>query len=322
MNWHIFAFVLALVISSVTTPWVRKLAIRLNVIVQPGGRRVHSAPMPLWGGIAIYAAFAIPCLIVFAFAGQKLNLGTAMVGILVAGAVVVIVGLLDDMKEFSAIIQVAGIIGAAFILTEFGVKIEFVTNPFGHPPIWAATGILSTIVTIMWIFAVTKTVDFMDGLDGLAAGIGAIAAGVLAIMGYYSTQPHVALIAAALCGACIGFLRFNFNPAKIFMGTGGSQFIGFTLAALSIIGLFKVAAAMAIALPILIFGVPIFDGIFVVVKRIINRRPIHAADRSHLHHRLLERGLTHKQAVIVIYAICIATAGTALIIVLFINHKP
>jgi len=314
MNWHIFAFIIALLISLYTTPAVRRVALRLRVLAHPGGRRIHAKPMPLWGGIAIYAAFAVPCLIAAAFASTELNLGTSMVGILIAGAFILTLGLLDDVKELSAATQIGGIIFAGVLLMTFRVKIDGLTNPFQESAWIPLTGIVSWLVTLAWIFCVTKTIDFMDGLDGLAAGIGAIAAGVIAIMAYYDAQPHVALMAAALSGACVGFLRFNFNPAKIFMGTGGSQFIGLTLAALSIIGLFKVAAAMAIALPILVFGVPIFDGVFVVIKRIINRRPVHVADRSHLHHRLLERGLTHKQAVIAIYGICILLACTAIII--------
>jgi UDP-GlcNAc:undecaprenyl-phosphate GlcNAc-1-phosphate transferase len=171
---------------------------------------------------------------------------------------------------------------------------------------------LSWIITLLWMFMVTKTIDFMDGLDGLAAGIGAIAAGVLGIMAYYSKQYHVALMAATLSGACAGFLRFNFNPAKIFMGTGGSQLIGFCLGAISVIGAFKVAAAMAIALPVLVLGVPIIDGLYVMFHRLYTRKPIHVADKSHLHHRLMARGLTHKQAVFVIYGICILLGATAI----------
>jgi UDP-GlcNAc:undecaprenyl-phosphate GlcNAc-1-phosphate transferase len=314
MNWHIFAFIAALLISLYTTPLVRKLALRLNILVHPGGRRVHTQPTPLWGGIAIYVAFAIPCLIGIILAPTELNLGTPTIGILVAGAFILTIGLLDDVKELSAATQMSGILFAGILLMAFRIKIDGLTHPFKEAAWIPLSGFVSWIITLAWIFCLTKTVDFMDGLDGLAAGIGAIAAGVIAIMAYYDAQPHVALMAASLSGACVGFLRFNFNPAKIFMGTGGSQFIGLTLAALSIIGLFKVATAMAIALPILVFGVPIFDGVFVVIKRLINRRPVHVADQTHLHHRLLKRGLTHRQAVIAIYGICILLACTAIIL--------
>jgi len=312
MNWHVFAFLIALAISYLATPWVRGLALRLNVLVPPGGRRVHTQPMPLWGGVAIYGAFTLTSLLVMRFGAPQSSLQIPIVGVIVSGALILTVGLIDDMRDIGAGMQAAAIICGGIILMTFGVRIQFLSNPFGDPPILALGKFVSWLVTLLWIFGVTKTVDLMDGLDGLAAGIGAIAAGILAIMAYYSAQPHVVLMAAALSGACIGFLRFNFNPAKIFMGTGGSQFVGFALAAISIIGAFKVAAAMAIALPILVFGVPIFDGFFVVLKRILNRRPVHVADRSHLHHRLLAKGLTHKQVVLVIYVICLAFGGTAL----------
>lgn len=311
MNWYIAGFLMALAISYLATPWVRKLALRLNIMAHPGGRRVHSQPMPLWGGIAIYAAFVVTCLIIARFAGHSAGNTTLMIGVVVSSAFIVIIGLVDDMKELSAGTQSLAIICAAIILMTFGIRIQFLSNPFGHSPIIHLPIIVSWILTLVWVFALTKMVDFMDGLDGLAAGIGAIAAGVLAIMAYYAGQIPVALMAATLSGACIGFLRFNFNPAKIFMGTGGSQFIGFTLATISIIGAFKVAAAMAIALPILVFGVPIFDGIFVIIKRFRDRRPLYVADRSHLHHRLLDRGLSHKQTVLVIYTICLFLGGTA-----------
>lgn len=317
MNWCIIAFLLALAVSYIATPWVRRLALRLNILVHPGGRRVHTRPMPLWGGIAIYGAFALTCLLISKVADSHLTLDPAVIGLLVSGALILTIGMLDDMKEMSAALQVIAIIGAALVLMTFGVRIKFLTNPFGsHETLQLVTGI-SWFLTLMWIFSLTKTVDFMDGLDGLAAGIGAIAAGILAIMAYYDQPRHpdqarVALMGAALSGACIGFLRFNFNPAKIFMGTGGSQFVGFALAAISITGAFKAAAAIAITLPILVFGVPILDGAFVIMKRFLDRRPVHIADRTHLHHRLLDRGLTHKQVVLLIYFLCLALGGTFL----------
>ncbi len=312
MNWPVFAFILALAISFMATPWVRRLAIRLNVMAQPGGRRVHTQPMPLWGGIAIFGAFTLTCLLIMKLGGAYSGFRFPILGVVVSGALILTIGLLDDMREFGAWIQAILILCATVVLITFGVRIQFLSNPFGQTAMIALGGFTSWLVTLLWVFAVTKTVDFMDGLDGLAAGIGAIAAGILAIMAHYAVQPHVALMAAALSGACVGFLRFNFNPAKIFMGTGGSQFVGFALAALSIIGAFKVAVAMAIALPILVFGVPILDGVFVVLKRFAGRRPIHVGDRTHLHHRLLERGLTQKQAVVVIYIICLILGGAAL----------
>lgn len=313
MNFQVLAFLLALALSFLLTPRVRKLATHLNVIAQPGGRRIHGRPVPLWGGLAIYVGFVVAVVLVSKLGSRwvpDLRLDTRMFGILVAGAIVATIGMIDDLKEMSAALQALAILAAAIILMGFGIKIEFISIPFQGGMVWLSW--LAAPVTVFWVFGLTKTVDLMDGLDGLAAGIGAIAAGCLAFIAYHSAQPAVALMAAALSGACIGFLRFNFNPAKIFMGTTGSQFIGFTLAALSIVGAFKVAVAAAVALPILVFGVPIFDAIFVVWKRWKGRRPLHRPDHSHLHYRLMQRGFSHKQAVLLIYGICLALGITAM----------
>jgi UDP-GlcNAc:undecaprenyl-phosphate GlcNAc-1-phosphate transferase len=323
MNLNVVAFVIAVAIAYLVTPLIRMLAIKRKVMVRPGGRRVHTTLMPLWGGIAIYGAFAIASLLFFAFGNLSAQQHMTVAALLVSGAFVVIMGLLDDMKEFSAAIQAGTIIAAAVILGLFGVRIQFLSDPFHPRHMIPLAKWLSWTLSIMWIFLVTKTIDFMDGLDGLAAGIGAIAAGVLGIMAHYSGQPHVALVAAALSGACVGFLRFNFNPAKIFMGTGGSQFIGFALAAISIIGAFKSAAAMAIALPVLVLGVPIFDGIFVILHRLLNGQPMHVADKTHLHHRLIARGFTHKQAVLFIYLISgfFGMCALALTLLWYTRHR-
>lgn len=312
MNFQVLAFLLALALSFLLTPRVRKLATHLNVLAQPGGRRIHGRPVPLWGGLAIYVGFVVAVVLVSKLGSRwvpDLKLDTRMFGILVAGAIVATIGMIDDLKEMSAALQAGAILAAAVVLMGFGIKIEFISIPFRNDMVWLSW--LAAPVTIFWVFGLTKTVDLMDGLDGLAAGIGAIAAGCLAFIAYHSAQPAVALMAAALSGSCIGFLRFNFNPAKIFMGTTGSQFIGFTLAALSIVGAFKMAVAAAVALPILVFGVPIFDAIFVVWKRWRSRRPLHRADHSHLHYRLMQRGFSHKQAVLLIYGICLALGITA-----------
>jgi len=316
-HWHLLAFVISVVIAYLLTPWVRRLAIALNVMDKPGGRRIHTRPIPRWGGIAVYAAFTLTLILISKIGGRfypDIRLNTEMMGIIIAGALLATIGLIDDAKEMSAALQVLGILTAAVVLMGFGICIQFVTNPFGEELIWLKWAAYP--VTFLWIFALTKSMDLMDGLDGLAAGIGAIASGFLAIMAYYKAQPAVALMAAALSGSCVGFLRFNFNPAKIFMGTVGSQFVGFALAAISIVGLFKVAAAVAIAIPVLVFGVPIFDAVFVVWRRFVERRPIHMADKSHIHHRLLRRGLSHKETVIFIWAMCFILGGTALAIIM------
>lgn len=317
MILYILAFITSMLVAWLVTPIMRKVALRHNIMVHPGGRRVHTRPTPLWGGLAIYLGFAISSilfLLLFLAFNKKLDISG--VGLIVSGAIIVTLGMLDDMRDMSPKAQIAAILLAAVVVISFGVRIQFVTNPFGQPQSLHVPIILSWIITLAWIFGVTKTVDFMDGLDGLASGIGAIAAGALSIMTYYAGQPQVAFMAAALSGACIGFLRFNFNPAKIFMGTGGSQFIGFSLAVISVIASFKMAAAMAITLPILVLGIPIFDGLFVMIRRMVNRQPISVADKTHLHHRLLKLGLSQKQAVILIYAFMLLLCGIALFILL------
>lgn len=317
---QIVAFLLALALSWVLTPWIRRVAIRLNVMVHPGGRRVHVRPMPLWGGAAIYMAFLVASLVTIGLLHWrfKLDMPVPVIGTLVASAIIVVAGMLDDMKEWPAKTQIAVIVVAALVLAAFEVRIVNVTDPFHSNKLIMLSPLWSWALTLVWVFAVTKTVDFMDGLDGLAAGIGAIAAGVLAIMAVYKAHSQapasIPVIAIALCGACIGFLRFNFNPAKIFMGTGGSQFIGFMLAAISILGAFKGAAAMAIALPVLVLGVPLFDGIFVAIRRLLNGQPLHIADKTHLHHRLMDRGFSQKQAVLLVWGISLFLGVTALVI--------
>lgn len=313
MIFHVLAFAMSLFLAWFITPIMRRTAVRHNIMVHPGGRRVHTRPTPLWGGLAIYAGFTIASII---FLLITKHFDMYAVGLIVSGAIIVTIGMLDDLYELSAKAQTIAIILAAVVAISFGIRIQFISNPFGEPRTVYVPTVISWIITLVWIFGVTKTVDFMDGLDGLASGIGAIAAGTLAIMAYYSGQPGVALMAAALSGACIGFLRFNFNPAKIFMGTGGSQFIGFALAVISIIGAFKTAAAMAIALPILVLGVPIFDGIFVICRRIVNRQPVSSADKTHLHHRLLNLGFSQKQAVILIWVLMAFLCATAIFILL------
>lgn len=304
-------FIFALFLAWFITPIMRRIAIKNNILVNPGGRRIHTRPTPQWGGLAIYAGFAISSIV---FLLLTKNFSVSAIGLIVSGAIIVTMGMLDDVHELSPIAQSIYIVIAAIVAISFGIRIQFLTNPFSEMKIVHLPIYISWPLTIIWIFGVTKPVDFMDGLDGLASGIGAIAASTLGIMAYYSGQHNVAIMAIALSGACIGFLRFNFNPAKIFMGTGGSQFIGFALAIISIIGAFKVAAAMAIVIPILVLGIPIFDGLFVMLRRLAKGQSISSADKSHIHHRLLKLGLSQKQAVLVIWALMAVLCAIAIFI--------
>jgi len=235
------------------------------------------------------------------------------------GAAVVVMGALDDLYQFRASIQALFLlaigVGIQFFFDRNGqVQIRSLGIPFGDEQnVWILRA-AAIPITAIYVFVVSKTMDTIDGIDGLAAGIAAIAAVTLSIIAAYGHQPRVAIIAAAIGGACLGFLRHNYNPAKIFMGTGGAQLLGFMLACLSIVGAFKTIATVAILVPVLAFGVPIFDAAFVVVRRIANRQPITQADKRHLHHTLLGLGLSQRQTVLVLYAAAVVLSGVLLMV--------
>ena len=316
MKYAVFmAAVIGVAVAYMLTPLVRNLANRLGVVAHPGGRRVHTRPTPLMGGLAIYAAFVIAVVAIVALKGG-LSFERQTIGILLGGTLVAIVGLLDDKYELPGWFQAGSILAGGVILIIFGVEIQYISIP-----VKIVFGLFSIPVTLLWILMVTKAVDCMDGLDGLAAGISAIAACTLMLMSF-KAGPRFEMsgvMAAALMGAAIGFLRFNYPPAKIFMGTIGAQFLGFTLAGISIVGAFKITALVAVAAPVLVLGVPLLDTSFVVFKRIISGKKIHEADTSHLHHRLVDRGFSHRQTIWFIYALTFGFCAIAYILFSYIT---
>lgn len=325
-------------VSYLLTPFVRRIAIQSGAIDDPkqDDRRVHREPTPRWGGLAIYAGLVVSLLVVMPFAYPTNPYPMYLIGLLLVGAGIVVMGALDDLYQFSASKQ-------ALILLAFAVVIQFFQGPTATVQItgiggfgrWVDFGWLAVPVTAIYIFVVTKTLDTIDGIDGLAAGIAAIAGATLSVMAtqevlqqmslegqglgkpgfFLGEQPRVALIAAAVAGSAIGFLRHNFNPAKIFMGTGGAQLLGFTLAAISVVGAMKTAATVAIFVPMLVFGVQIFDAFFVIIRRWRSGEPITQADKRHVHHSLLGRGLTQRQTVAVLYLVAIALCGVLILVV-------
>ena len=319
--WLAFGLSMAcsLVLTVLLTPYVSKLAFKYGAVAKPRERDVHKKDLPRWGGLAMFGGFALTLILIFAtslFLPQifpwdpSTHQLTKLLGVMIAASMLVIVGALDDKYEISALWQSLALILAGVIIILFGVSIDGVTNPWGaggpkDPRRWLALPVpWSWICTVIWVFGVAKTVDFIDGLDGLAAGVCAICGTTLALMSAHVGQYGVTLIAATLVGSCLGFLRYNYNPASIIMGTVGAQFLGFVLAAISIIGTFKIAATMSVLLPLLVLGVPIFDGIRVVAQRLITHRPAHMPDKtSHIHHLLINSGLSQKKAVWVIYGI-------------------
>lgn len=310
------AALLAALLAGLLTPMVQRAALRYGAAHEPRARDIHTRPVARWGGLAIYGAFAITVLVAvlvveFLFHRHiQWHTIRAGMGLFLAGTLISLVGALDDLKDLSPSKQIAAQIACALLVIPFGVRIDFLSDPF-RPGHYIYLGAWSYVVTVLWLVGVTNAINWIDGLDGLAAGVSAIAAMTLALLAVQSQQPALALLAAALCGSLLGFLRHNFNPAKIFMG-GGALFVGFTLAAISATGAFKLATTMAILVPILVLGVPIFDTAFVILRRLLGGKPIYQADKSHLHHRLLACGFTHRQTVLIIYLVSIGLSAAAI----------
>ena len=298
---------LAAALCALLTPCVLRLALRLGAAHAPRERDVHVEPIPRWGGIAIFAAFSLTllltALVVHFVAHRHIADRTlqAGIGVVLAGVILTVVGAIDDRRELSAGKQLLAQLFCAWLVTRFGIRIDFITNPFGDGMIPLAWWV-SYPITVLWLVGVANAVNWIDGIDGLAAGVSAIAAFTLALMAAWRNQPGLTMLAAALFGSLIGFLPYNSNPAKIFMG-GGAQVVGFTLASISTSGAFKAPVAMAFAVPILVLALPILDTTAVILKRWRSGRPIYEADQSHLHHRLLARGFTQRQTVLILYGI-------------------
>ncbi len=313
----------ATVVSWLATPWVRALALRVGVVDQPGGRRIHQHPTPRWGGIAIWLGVmaAIAASTAVGAMGGWFHLNAQVVALLGAATLVAAVGLLDDKFELSALWQAAALLAVSVLVAQW-MRIDSVTNPFTRQSIPVAAW-LGVPLTAMWLFGVTKTIDLVDGLDGLASGVCAIASMALVVMALLMPIPHVtqpvAVVCAAVAGASVGFLRYNYPPARIFMGTVGAQFMGFVIAGAAVIGAFKMAAALAVIVPILALGVPLFDAAFAVARRAASGKPIYMPDRGHLHHRLLDAGLTVNQAILVIYAATFVLSAGALLVVMVLR---
>lgn len=306
---YIFSFLLSFLVAFLCTPLIKKVAFKIGAVDVPkDNRRIHKQPIARLGGLAIFYGFIVSFL-VFS------SLNSVTLGLLIGALVIVTVGVIDDIKPLNAKIKLMFQIIAALIVVYSGVEIHAITNPFTESKISSLElyGI-STIITVLWIVGVTNAVNFIDGLDGLAAGVSSIAAVFLLFIALINGRTNEALLTAALAGATLGFLPFNFNPAKIFMGDTGSTFLGFTLAVISIQGTMKGYTAIALSVPLLVLGLPIFDTAFAICRRIIKRRPVMEADRGHLHHRLIDAGYSHKQSVLLLYVISTFLGVSALIV--------
>jgi UDP-GlcNAc:undecaprenyl-phosphate GlcNAc-1-phosphate transferase len=296
------SFLIGAIAAAIISPLVRLLAIRAGALAHPGERHIHEAPTPSWGGIAIVAGFLFAgpvAAAIFAFPRLPFH---QIFGLLLGAVLVAAMGAVDDRFHIPARKKLVGQILAAALLPLFGISITVISNPFGSgwfvPPPW-----LSWLLTIGWVVAVTNAVNLIDGIDGLAAGVSAIGCFALAIIGMVRGQPEIAFLAIALTGAAIGFLPWNFNPAKMFMGDCGAYFLGFMIGGITILGAFKIAASIAIFVPLLVLAVPLLDTALTALRRFFRGQPVFAADRSHLHHRLMDIGLSQRATCIFIYVI-------------------
>jgi len=288
----------ALLISYFMTPPVKHFAEMVGAIDVPkDDRRVHKHPIPRMGGLAIFLGFVLSVLLF-------VNMSTQMMGLLVGAVIIAVMGAIDDIVNLNAWVKLAAQIIAAVVVIRSGIVFDAISNPnFLSEITTIPIGILSIPLTVIWIVGCTNAVNLIDGLDGLAVGVSAISSLTMLVVALFVAEPSVSIILAALTGACIGFMPYNMNPAKIFMGDVGSQMLGFVLSTASIMGMFKFHTIITFLVPVMALSVPLADTAFAFVRRIAHGQSPFHPDKKHFHHRLLDIGLNQKQAVAVLYAI-------------------
>jgi UDP-GlcNAc:undecaprenyl-phosphate/decaprenyl-phosphate GlcNAc-1-phosphate transferase len=305
----------ACIATLVLTPIVRNRTVKRGLVDRPGGRKVHEKEISRLGGVAIFGGFCAALIAewigetYFSWNPVLHEGGPPLWGTLAGLVVIFIVGVVDDLRNVRPGVKFAGQVLAACLPIAGGLAIDYIGNPVDGGLL--QLGVLSIPITLLWIVGFTNVINLIDGLDGLAAGVSAIAATSFLLLAIQMNTAAPALIAAALIGACLGFLRYNFNPASIIMGDSGAMFLGFALGAMSLAGVMKSVAAVALAVPLLIIGIPVFDTASAIIRRWRHGRPIQEADNGHIHHRLLYRGFNQRQTVLIIYAWSIGLAGGA-----------
>ncbi|MFH1655619.1 MAG: MraY family glycosyltransferase [Candidatus Omnitrophota bacterium] len=285
------------------TPLFIKIAKKFRILDKPDSRKAHTSPTPTLGGIVIYFAFSVAVL-----AALRINsalyceLAVYTPGLLIGSLALVIFGVLHDTRDMPASVKLFGQIMVSLIIFLSGIRIEAITNPFGGSETILLYP-LSLIVTVVWIVALINAINLIDGLDGLAAGIACISSVVLFLIALVKNDLGSMFICLALAGSCLGFLRYNFFPAKIFMGDAGSMFLGLILGVISIQGINKMAITVALMIPITVLAIPVYDTILSIIRRFISNKHIFKPDRQHIHYRLLDMGVTHKHVVMLLYFI-------------------
>lgn len=307
MTRFLLMFSIAAVVSYLATGWITTVAIKLKAVDLPNERKMHVEPVPRLGGVGIWLGF-MAAILLFAVVQNfipneviGLRFSREFIGILLGGLIILLVGVADDIWSLTPFFKFGGQLAAAIVLVAFGVKMEYIGNPFGGPGSLFYLGNIGIAMTIFWVIAFTNIMNFIDGLDGLAAGVSVIAGLTFFVFSWQTGQMAASLITLALAGAALGFLKHNYYPAKIFMGDSGSMFLGYLLGAITVDGVMKSVAAVALFAPLIIMGIPILDAALAVLRRSLSHTPVTQADRDHLHHRLIRRGLSHKQSVLFIY---------------------
>lgn len=317
----LIAIVAAAALSFALTPLVKHLAVKKGFVDVPkDGRRMHHRPIPTIGGLSIFAAFLLVILVMC-------DMNRQLLGMLAGSTIIVLMGVIDDRLDLNAKLKFVIQILAAIIPVSQGCVIEYISNPLPVGESYLSLGFLAMPITVIWIVAITNAVNFIDGLDGLSVGVCSISCLSMAVIALSMGQFIEALLLGALLGACLGFLPYNFNPAKIFMGDTGATFLGFMLACMSVSGLFKLYTIISFAVPILVLGVPLFDISFAFLRRIWHHvSPMHP-DRSHIHHRLIDVGFSQRQSVAILYvvasllgvcAVMISTTGSGKAVILLL----
>jgi UDP-GlcNAc:undecaprenyl-phosphate GlcNAc-1-phosphate transferase len=312
---HIAAFTLSLLIAAILTPLVRSLAYRFNLLDVPDARKIHQRPIPRLGGIAIALAFLAPLVGLLIHLNRPgLFLATQhhfLVALFVGGAAILALGVYDDICGANHKLKFAVQISVAIFGYYLGLRFESMLLPgIGR----IEFGMFALPITVIWVVAIVNALNLIDGLDGLASGVSFFAVSTLFVCGLMDGDVLVCLITASLAGAIVGFLFYNFNPARIFMGDSGSMFVGYVLATMSLATVSKSNTIVALAVPVLALGLPIIDTTLALTRRAYTKRPLFSADRGHVHHRLLDLGLSHRQAVFFLYGVCAFLAITALVV--------
>jgi UDP-GlcNAc:undecaprenyl-phosphate GlcNAc-1-phosphate transferase len=316
-QYYFIAFFLSVAVVWWSTPIIKRVGLKAGYVDKPDARKMHQRPMVRLGGVSIFAGSLTALIVVWSLGGFGVlppNREWEVWGVTLGGLAFFSIGLIDDLFSLSPISRLVAQTGVSSLVWTMGVRIDFVTLPFMS---LVHLEWLSLPITVLWLVGMANAINWIDGLDGLAAGVCGICAVVLFVLCLFMEQSAAALIAVALAGGALGFLRYNFNPAQIFMGDGGAYFMGFTLAGVAVIGLVKIAAVTTVAvtavlLPYLVLAVPILDMSVVILARLSKGKSPFIADKGHLHHRLIKAGISHRLTVLFIYALTLWAGSLAL----------